>query len=172
MEQKNITYSNLEELSGSDYKLTDGEADIKGWPVRNEGGTSVGKVLDLLFDPANNAVRYIIIGLNDLDKTVIIPIGIANLGEDINEVILPDIHQDQYTALPQYITGEVTHETEAQIRNVIGSPAALRMEETIVEIDRENFYKHHHFDKPDFLNRTRRSESLNPENLNAPEREV
>lgn len=171
MEQTNIIYSNLEELSGSDYKLTDGEADIKGWPVRNEGGLPVGKVLDLLFDPANNAVRYIIIALNDIEKTVLIPIGIADLGEDENEIILPDIHQDQYTALPQYIIGEVTHETEAKIRNIIGSPAALRMEETIVEIDRENFYRHHHFDKPDFLNRTRRSAPANTENLNAPERE-
>lgn len=152
MNSGTIVYRNLEELSKTNYQLTDGEADITGWPVRNEAGDSVGKVRDLLFDPENNDVRYIIVDLTDLDeelseKAVLIPIGIANLGEDKKEVILPDIHHDQFVALPRYIIGEVTYETEDEIRSAIGSPAALRIEEEIVEIDRANFYRHHHFDK-------------------------
>jgi len=159
MEQRNIIYSNLEELSNSNYVLTEGEADIKGWQVKTEAGAAIGKVRDLLFDPENNAVRYIIIDLDHLGadlegKTVLIPIGLGSLSKDEDELILPDIHLDQFSALPQYITGEVTHEMEDKIRDVIGSPAALRMEDTIMEIDRANFYRHHHFDKNNLTNRT------------------
>ncbi|WP_316847094.1 PRC-barrel domain-containing protein [Pedobacter psychrodurus] len=155
MDSGTIVYSNLEELSKSIYQLTDGEADIKGWPVRNEAGDAVGKVRDLLFDPEQNAVRYVIVELADLgedleEKAVLIPIGLADLGEDKKEVVLPDIHLDQFRALPRYIIGEVTPQIENEIRSVIGSPAALRIEDEIVEIDRANFYRHHHFDKQNF----------------------
>jgi len=152
MDAGTIEYSNLEELSKSIYQLTDGEADIKGWPVRNEAGDAVGTVRDLLFDPEQNAVRYVIVELTDMgddldEKAVLIPISIANLGEDKKEVILPDIHHDQFRAMPRYITGEVTPQIEDEIRNVIGSPAALRMEEEVVEIDRANFNRQHNLDK-------------------------
>ncbi|MFW0718575.1 PRC-barrel domain-containing protein [Pedobacter sp. N23S346] len=178
MEQRNIIYSNLEELSNSSYELTEGEADIRGWKVKTEAGATIGKVRDLLFDPENNAVRYTIIDLDNLgadleEKAVLIPIGLGRLSDDKDELILPDIHLDQFKALPQYIIGEVTHELEDRIRHVIGSPAALRMEETIIEIDRENFYQHHHFDKGNLTQRgTRISEanSLESDPLVDPER--
>ncbi|WP_293789569.1 PRC-barrel domain-containing protein [uncultured Pedobacter sp.] len=167
MDSGTIVYSNLEELSKSNYQLSDGETDIKGWPVRNEAGDSVGKVRDLLFDPEQNAIRYIIVELVNMsedleEKAILIPIGIANLGDDNKEVILPDIHLDQFRAMPRYIIGEVTPQMENEIRNVIGSPAALRLEDEIVEIDRANFYRHHHFDRNNFPD-----QSQNPRNQDA-----
>ncbi|MBE5318166.1 PRC-barrel domain-containing protein [Pedobacter sp. MR2016-19] len=167
MNSGTIVYSNLEELSKSIYQLTDGEADIKGWPVRNEAGDPVGKVRDLLFDPEQNAIRYVIVELADMgedleEKAVLIPIGLVNLGEGKKEVILPDIHHDQFRAMPRYIIGEVTPELENQIRNVIGSPAALRMEDEIVEIDCANFYRHHHFDKNSFPEQNPRNHDSDP----------
>lgn len=166
MNSGTIVYSNLEELSKSIYQLTDGKADIKGWPVRNEAGDPVGKVRDLLFDPEQNAIRYVIVELADMgedleEKAVLIPIGLVNLGEGKKEVILPDIHHDQFRAMPRYIIGEVTPELENQIRSIIGSPAALRMEDEIVEIDRANFYRHHHFDKS-FPEHNPRSQDSDP----------
>ena len=153
MNSGTIVYSHLEELSKTAYTLTDGEANIKGWPVKNESGLSVGTVRDLLFDPEQEAVRYIILDLADTneiieEKAILIPIGLVDLAEDKKEVVIPDLHQDQLNAMPRYIADEVTHEMENDIRSIIGSPAALRLEEEIVEIDRENFYRHHHFDRP------------------------
>ncbi|WP_406825648.1 PRC-barrel domain-containing protein [Pedobacter sp. KACC 23697] len=167
MDSGTIVYSNLEELSKSNYQLTDGETNIKGWPVRDEAGNPVGKVRDLLFDPEQNAIRYVIVELADMgedleEKAVLIPIGLANLGEDKKEVILPDIHKDQFRAMPRYIIGEVTPQIENQIRHVIGSPAALRMEDEIVEIDRANFYRHHHFDRNNFPDQHPRHPDTDP----------
>lgn len=151
MGENKIIYSNLLELSTSDYRLTEGEQDIKGWKVRNESGITIGEVKDLLFDPEHLAVRYMVVNLENTgnepdERPILIPIGLGHLHDQEN-VVVPDFHTDQLHAMPLYIKGEVTHQTEDTIRDVIGSPAALRMEEKITELDRKLFYDHHHFDR-------------------------
>lgn len=84
------------------------------------------------------------------DKPVLIPIGLGTLHEKEDVVIVPDFHTDQLQEMPLYIKDEVTHQFEDQIRDIIGSPAALRMEEKITELDRKAFYDHHHFDRSGF----------------------
>ncbi|MGQ7854479.1 PRC-barrel domain-containing protein [Pedobacter sp. WC2501] len=153
-----IDYVNLDELSNSSYKIVEGQADITHWPVVDESGTTVGKVRDLLFDASQDAIRYIIV---DLDKTVagieekavLIPIGYANLAENSKEVVVPVMSEQQYASMPRYIIGEVTRETEMKIRSAIGSPAALRIEEEIMEMDHPEFYKHHHFDRGNIISK-------------------
>lgn len=154
MNSGSIEYVNLEELSKADYKIISGEADITGWPVKDESENQIGQVRDLLFDPEQNAIRYIVVDLNpevapDGEKAILIPIGFADLAEDKKEVVIPVLHQHQLEEMPQYIIGEVSRETENKIRTAIGSPAALRIEEEIVELDEhpEQFYQHHHFDR-------------------------
>eukprot|EP01012_Entosiphon_sulcatum_P059704 TRINITY_DN8421_c0_g2_i1.p1 TRINITY_DN8421_c0_g2~~TRINITY_DN8421_c0_g2_i1.p1 ORF type:complete len:162 (+),score=25.17 TRINITY_DN8421_c0_g2_i1:363-848(+) len=151
MNYNQITYSNLLELSNSDYTLTSGEANIKGWPVKT-GENRIGKVADLLFDPEADTVRYAIVLLDEgttsvEDKKILVPIGLIELDTKEKEILAPDFHQEQLEAMPRYIMDEVTPEMENHIREVIGSPAALTMEDEAVVIDRENFYRHHHFDK-------------------------
>ncbi|MFD2288906.1 hypothetical protein GJU39_21625 [Pedobacter petrophilus] len=160
MNAGNIEYINLEELSNTDYKITDGEADITGWPVIDESGSPVGKVRDLLFDPQQNAIRYIIVDLNNTiagieEKAVLIPIGFANLGDEKKAVVLPVMHESQFIAMPQYIIGEVTRDTEVKIRSAIGSPAALVIEEEIADLEQGDFYRHHHFDRGNILSADR-----------------
>lgn len=156
MEQN--TYRYLRELTGSNFQIVDDEPNIIGWEVKNENGTYIGEVEELLFDPNTNAVRYLIVDLDDngmnLDnKSVMIPLGIAHLHTSDDEVVLPGLHADQYNALPAYEKDQIGPELEVQIRAIIGSPAALRMEETIVEFDQNHFYNHHHFDKGRFYQR-------------------
>lgn len=157
MEQN--TYRSLQTLSDSDYEIVDGEPNILGWEVRNETAHYLGKVDDLLFDPATRAVRYIVVdlsenGMNLSDKKVMIPIGIANLHESDDEVLLPNVHIAQFTALPHYEKGNIGSHTEMMIRSVIGSPAALRMEEAATGgFNQNEFYAHNHFDKGRFYQR-------------------
>jgi len=153
-----IEYVNLDELSNSDYKIVGGQADIVNWPVVDESGATVGKVRDLLFDASQDAIRYIIVDLDESvagieEKAILIPIGYANLAENSKEVVVPVMSADQYASMPRYIIGEVTRETEMQIRTAIGSPAALRIEEEITEMEHPDFYKHHHFDRGNIISR-------------------
>ena len=170
------TYRSLQELSKSDYQIVGGEPNIIGWEVENENGTFIGEVKELLFDPETQAVRYMIIDLAEngmhLDhKHVMIPIGLAHLHVSGDEVTLPNIHIDQFNALPDYELTKVGPETEVYIRSIIGSPAALRIEESISEFDQNAFYTHHHFDKDRFYQRGHSNEDSNTakkEELNNP----
>lgn len=154
-QQPHVGGTHLQPLKGSDYQVKDGQPDILGWTVKNESGANIGTIDDLLFDAKSNAVRYLIIDLTSSKLTleqrnVMIPIGIAQLHQAGDEVILPNLHLDQYHALPTYQHGQINSDTEMQIRRIIGSPAALRIEETIIAYDRATFYQHHHFDHESF----------------------
>ncbi|KAA5534532.1 PRC-barrel domain containing protein [Taibaiella lutea] len=81
-------YDHLVELGGSDYKIVDGEPNIKGWTVKTNTGRKIGTVDELLFEPATRKVRYLVVDLDDNkmgvteDKKVLIPIGLVNLYDD------------------------------------------------------------------------------------------
>ena len=83
IQNENKNNNGLVELGGSNFKIADGEPNIKGWEVKNKQGQEIGEVDDLLFDVNSRAVKYIIVNLNDVlglnDKKVLIPIDVAEL---------------------------------------------------------------------------------------------
>jgi uncharacterized protein (TIGR02271 family) len=99
----NTTEANrLEELGGSNYEIVDGEQNIKGWDVKNEQGKKIGEVDELLFNPASRSVRYLVVDLDDNelelendDRKVLIPIGLAELHSDDIEDEEKDENEDR-----------------------------------------------------------------------------
>src|SRR5687768_5121282 len=88
--------SRLQELGGSDYKIVKGQPNIKGWDVKDENGRKIGEVDELIFDVQSQKVRYIVVDLEgnvfDLEtRDVLIPIGIAQLHDDDDDVIIPGV---------------------------------------------------------------------------------
>ncbi|TKC09884.1 PRC-barrel domain containing protein [Pedobacter polaris] len=171
---ENNTYSYLQSLQQSD--IPNPKQDVIGWEVKNEAGAFLGKVTDLLYDTQAMTVRYLVIdltanGMNLEDKKVMIPVGIASLHPNDDEIILPNLHIDQFTALPAYNKDEIGSNTEQYIRNVIGSPAALRLEETIAEFDQQQFYAHHHFDDSKFYKRNKTEETIGESGMRIPPNE-
>lgn len=146
---ENKDYSRLEELSESNYEIVDGQPDIQGWDIENSKGVKIGEVDELLFDPGSRKVRYIVLDTenNDLDLEdghVLIPIGVAELHDENNTVLIPNITVEQLTALPLYERGrEITPETEAEIRRVFIKP------DTEIVTDND-FYEHEHFNQTKF----------------------
>lgn len=105
--ETNYSFSRLRELRGSGYEIMDGEPDIIGWSIKDAGDRKVGVVHDLLFEPETQKVRYIIASLkdNDLDldrRKVLIPIGVAELQYNNDNVILNAVNPWQIRALPTY----------------------------------------------------------------------
>lgn len=152
--------THLRSLKNSDYEIKDGEPNIIGWEVLSETGAYIGKTTDLIFEPQTNAVRYLVVDLTGngmhLDgKSILIPIGIAALHSKNDQVTLPNLHLDQFGAMPTYREEDFGPEMEVQVREVIGSPAALRIETKIVAYNLQNFYAHAHFDRTNFYNRDR-----------------
>lgn len=140
----------LEELSESEFEIADGQPKIQGWDVRDSEENKIGEVDDLLFNPESRKVRYIILHMenNDIgleDGRVFLPIGVAELHESDDNVIIPNITKAQILALPLYERGRIIDaDTEEQIRKIFDSPDASDVKPGI------NFYDHHHFSETKF----------------------
>ena len=74
--------------NAKDFKIAEGEPDIRGWEVRTLAGTDVGQVDDLLIDPHRGEVVMLDIDLNDSDQHVHIPIRGVQLDRGRNCVIV------------------------------------------------------------------------------------
>ena len=89
-----------------DFKVADGDPDIRGWDVTTQDGRRVGEVDDLLVDTSAMKVRYIAVDLDDdvagSDRKVLVPIGAAQLDDDDDRVLVIGISAEQFATLPEY----------------------------------------------------------------------
>ena len=153
----------LRELRGSDFEIVKGQPDIRGWDVRDNSGRKFGLVHDLVFDLRAQKVRYMIINVMDtkeleLEKrTVMVPIGMAELDGRDNDVILPKITPFQLRALPRYDKNNLGAKAERDISTVFGRTgigSAANVEE---DVD-EKFYDHDDFNENNMYRNRRRQE--------------
>lgn len=141
--------NHLEELSGSRFEVVKGQPDIRQWEVEDLHGNKVGKVDDLLFNPASRRVRYLVVNLEGnrmgfSERKVLLPIGVAILHEKDDTVLLPEISAIQLNILPFYEKGvTVTPDMEQDIRNVFTPPGAYHNGSS-------DFYDHDQFSEEKF----------------------
>ena len=170
--KKETPTTRLRELSGSDYTIAKGQPDIRGWDVRDGNGRKFGVVNDLIFDIRANKVRYMVLNIFDtreleLEKrTVLVPIGMAELDPADNDVLLPSVTPFQLRALPRYDKNNLGAKVERDISTVFGregfgtttAAAGTTAAATTVHDDRdvhENFYNHDHFNEDNMYRRRR-----------------
>jgi hypothetical protein len=152
-------YNHLEELGGSNYEIADGQPNIKGWAVKIDEEVRIGEVEELLFDPETNSVRYLVVDLEEeetplAERKVLIPIGVAQLFEDSDLVLLPNISLQQLGALPAYERGGVSPAVELMIRTIfVGTNTEGLVSDDVYE--REGFYRHNHFNEDNFYKHTK-----------------
>lgn len=149
MSDKNTRYSKLTELHRSGYEIVEGEPDIRGWKVRNLEGRTLGTVDELLFDADANKVRYLVLDLNGkpinlISRKILIPIGIAELHEINNDVVLPTITVQHLATLPEYKRSQLTTDIERKIRNIfsdnnVAATTEINDDDDIALYDHQNF---------------------------------
>src|SRR5215216_2682330 len=116
----------LQELRGSGYEVAKGQPDIRGWEVRDTDGYLMGKVRELIFDVRAQKVRYMVIDIIDskelqLEKrTVMVPVGLAELQQKYDDVILPKVTSFHLRALPKYSKDDLGSRAERAISTVFG----------------------------------------------------
>ena len=146
----NMKHRRLQELDRSDFEIVNGEPDIRGWDVKNSAGQKIGEVEELIVDAQQKKVRYMVVDMDDnelkLDhRKVLMPIGLAELHREDDDVILPNVQSDQLHSLPVYDKNNLTPETERNICTALG-----RKKETMV-VSKDNqeqdseFYTHDYF---------------------------
>ena len=160
METSN-SFSRLRELRGSGYEIVDDEPDIIGWSIRDTSDRKVGVVHDLLFDPEQQKVRYIIAHLRDNDfdldrRKVLIPIGFAQLHENNDKIILDSVASWQLRALPTY-SQSLTDQDERDVFTIFSGVPSF--EKTTTSQVPRNLYEHANYNY-DNLFRTRHKDRL------------
>ncbi len=125
----NMKHRRLQELDRSDFAITKGDPDIRGWDVKNATGQKIGEVEELILDAQQQKVRYMVVELDDDeldledDKKVLIPIGLAELDKDDDDVLLPGITPEQLRSLPAYDRDSLDDEAERQVCAALGRAA-------------------------------------------------
>jgi sporulation protein YlmC with PRC-barrel domain len=154
----NYEFSRLKELGESNFKIAEGQADIRSWIVKDEREKKVGKVKDLLFDVHSSKIRYFLVDLagNEIGfkpRTIAIPIGIAELHEVDDTVILPEISGTTLDGLPDYEEGKVNPGVENLIRFAFSetgrtdAPSTRGLTGNEDFMNEEDFYQHAHFNE-------------------------
>ena len=154
MANDNMKHRRLQELDESDFEIVDGQPDIRGWDVKNEAGETIGEVDELILDAQKRKVRYMVVDLDDdaldldNDRRVLIPIGIAQLHEKEDDVLLPNITAAQLLQLPVYDKDHLDDEAERAVCTALGrsTVAATGQEST-------DFYQHDHFNENNLYQR-------------------
>jgi stress response protein YsnF len=176
MATENNRNRRLQELSGSDFEIADGQSDIRGWDVKDTNGRHLGEVEDLIFDTGSYKVRYLVVDLDDDeldlddDREVLVPIGLAQLHEDDDDVILNNVTVEQLRALPEYDDDdEISTEYESNIRRVFSgvgdaaftgaaaTGAALTSDSDTVRDRDTDFYNHDHYNDENLYRNRRRN---------------
>lgn len=76
----------LTPFSKLNWKISDGDPDIRGWEVRTVGGRVIGKVNDLLVDEAAREVVMLEVDLDGTDRHALAPIRAADIDRDLRVV--------------------------------------------------------------------------------------
>lgn len=110
-----------------DFKVADGEPDVRGWEVLASDGRKIGEVDELLVDTAAMKVRYLDVDVDDgmvagaTDRHVLIPIGYARLDEDRDAVMVDALAAADLGGMPAYEQGPLTRHFEASVRESFGA---------------------------------------------------
>jgi len=160
MAGKKIKDQRLQELRRSGYEIADDEPDIRGWQVRNLRGQVLGIVDELLFDVQSCKVRYLVLSikgkpLNIVSRKVLVPIGLAELHEESDDVLLPDVTVGHLASLPAYNKTRFTSAREKATRNVFAGMEAAEVDDADTANKEEDFYDHEYFDENRMYKRRR-----------------
>ena len=146
----------LDELD--DFKVAEGDPDVRGWSVMASDGRKIGEVDNLLIDTAAMKVRYLDVDLDDDlidtdmddDRHVLIPIGYARLDRDDDHIFVDALESTALGALPAYGQEGLTRDYETKLRTHFdrGYTAA-----TVDTDDDEDYYDHEHYDENRFYGR-------------------
>jgi sporulation protein YlmC with PRC-barrel domain len=104
-----------------DFKVAEGDPDVRGWEVMASDGRKIGEVDELLVDTNAMKVRYLDVDVDDSvmgdDRHVLIPIGYARLEQDHDRVMVDGLALADLGGLPSYDQGPLSRDFESSVRD-------------------------------------------------------
>lgn len=114
----------------TEFEVADGNPDVRGWPVRGADGRQFGQVFELIVDADALKVRYLDVELSDTlqinerDRHILLPIGVAALDEDADNVFVPSLTAQTVLEYPPYVEIQITREYEQAMLRALNMPLA------------------------------------------------
>lgn len=139
----------MEELE--DYKIADNEPDVRGWDIVDYQREKIGVVKELIVDIDKEKVRYLdIIATQELslsggDRHFIVPIGVAQIDETENRVVVREIDKTTLMSIPNYTGNAVTRDYEFDVVERLRGDRTNIFEDQFYDnefYNEENFYVH------------------------------
>ena len=164
----NMKHRRLQELDRSDFEIVREDPDIRGWDVRGTNGRKVGAVEDLIVDAPEKKVRYMVVDLDDNElklrhRKVLIPIGLAELDQKDDDVLIPNISAQQLGELPDYDRDSLTPDVERRIFSTLNTrtqPTGVEQpSKPIVDTDAERNARLEREEKKNRLEKEERKEA-------------
>jgi uncharacterized protein (TIGR02271 family) len=109
------------------YTVADGDPDIRGWEVKTSDGRKIGKVNELIVDPAAMQVRYMEVKVDDAaaaagaDRLVLVPIGTAHLDDDRDDVHIDRLPTGGMAGMPAYSRDQLDDRYEQSLSQSYGA---------------------------------------------------
>ncbi|MCC2546133.1 PRC-barrel domain-containing protein [Hymenobacter sp. BT175] len=132
----------------TEFEVADGSPDVRGWTVRGGDGRAFGEVHELIVEEDALKVRYLDIELdarlnvNERDRHILLPIGVAAIDEEGDNVFVPSLNMDSVLEYPPYNSVMITREYEEAMLRTLQLPLPAR--------STEGFYQQEHYDEQRF----------------------
>jgi len=151
----------LDELH--DFKVADGDPDVRGWEVISADGRKIGDVDTLLVDTAAMKVRYLDVDVEDdlledtgdEDRHILIPIGYARLDQDDDRIFVDALDSNDIRTLPAYTHEGLTRDYETSLRQRwdrgLRATGATGSAASMPRSADEDFYAHEGYDENRFF---------------------
>jgi hypothetical protein len=158
-----------------DFKIAEGEPDVRGWDVKGADGKKLGEVEDLLVDTGAMKVRYMEVTLDkdvakevartkgELDprsepsRHVLIPIGAARLDDENDDVRLGAEASD-IAGLPAYSRDRMSRDYENDVVRCFDGGSSRKT----ADRNDEAFYSRRQFDDLLFFGQRRKGRGKSP----------
>jgi len=137
----------------TDFEVADGNPDVRSWTVRGSDGQALGTVHELIVEPAAMKVRYLDVELdsrfhiNEHENHILLPIGVAAIDADGDNVFVPALNAESVLNYPPYIEIQITREYETAMMRALG----------LSPVPDGDFYEHSLYNADSFYSRRRAS---------------
>ena len=134
----------------TDFEVADENPDVRGWTVRGSDGQELGTVFELIVEPEAMKVRYLDVELdsrfrlNEHENHILLPIGVASVDEDGDNVFVPALNAESVLNYPTYNEIQITREHEEEMLRALGKDTAAA---------NPRFYEQDSFDTDGFYRR-------------------
>jgi uncharacterized protein (TIGR02271 family) len=144
----------LDELD--DFKVAEGDPDVRGWEVLASDGRKIGEVEELLVDTAAMKVRYLDVDLDDdlletdEDRHILIPIGYARLDTDEDHILVDGLRSTDIAGIPAYGHEPLTRDYETSLHSYFTRGSTTTAAAAATTTHDDDFYRGEAYDDDRF----------------------